>query len=129
MNQGSQTFSDPKTAERKQNSTVCNVIDYINRNLGGDLSLNHLSETFFVSKYHLCRIFRAHTGDTINGFITKKRLLLVQELCRGGETISSACVAAGFSGYSMFYKAYVKMHSQPPKTGLLSQNKSESKHR
>ncbi len=108
-----------ENAEDKQNSTVYRLIDYINKNLDADLNLNALSEKFFVSKYHLCRIFRAHTGYTINSYITQKRLHMVRDLCRGGESITSACVTAGFSGYSAFYKAYVKAHGVPPKSGLL----------
>lgn len=110
--------------ENKQNSTVRKVIDYINQNLDGDLSLNLLSEQFFVSKYHLCRVFREHTGYTISNYITNKRLLTVRDLCRNGESISTACILAGFSGYSSFYKAYTKAYGCSPKTGLLhSSNK------
>ena len=106
--------------EEKQNSTVFRLIDYINKNLDTDLNLEALSEKFFVSKYHLCRIFRAHTGYTINHYITQKRLHMVLDLCRSGETITSACVTAGFSGYSAFYKAYIKAHGVPPKSGLFA---------
>ena len=109
-----------ENAEEKQNSTVYRLIDYINKNLDTDLNLEALSEKFFVSKYHLCRIFRAHTGYTINNYITQKRLHLVRDLCRSGETITFACVTAGFSGYSAFYKAYVKAYGMPPKSGLFS---------
>lgn len=110
-----------ENAEEKQNSTVYRLIDYINRNLDSDLNLEMLSEKFFVSKYHLCRIFRAHTGYTIHNYIAQKRLLLVRDLCRSGETITSACVTAGFSGYSAFYKAYVKANGMPPRAGLWSE--------
>lgn len=106
-------------ADSKQNTTVRKVIDYINQNLDGDLSLSCLSEQFFVSKYHLCRVFRAYTGYTIRNYITNKRLLTVRDLCRKGEAISNACVLAGFSGYSSFYKAYTKAYGCSPKTGLL----------
>lgn len=110
-------------ADAKQNSTVRKVIDYINQNLDGDLSLSHLSDLFFVSKYHLCRVFREHTGYTISSYITNKRLLTVRDLCRNGESISTACVLAGFSGYSSFYKAYTKAYGCAPKIGLLSAHK------
>ena len=110
-------------ADSKPNSTVRKVIDYINQNLDGDLSLGHLSEQFFVSKYHLCRVFREHTGYTISSYITNKRLLLIRDLCRSGETISSACISAGFSGYSSFYKAYTKAYGCSPKAGLSQADK------
>ena len=108
-----------ENANVKQNSTVYRLIDFINKNLDADLNLELLSEQLFVSKYHLCRIFRAHTGYSINSYITQKRLHLVRDLCRSGESITSACTTAGFSGYSAFYKAYVKANGVPPKSGLF----------
>lgn len=106
------------TDNTRPNSTVRKVIDYINQNLDSNLSLSCLSEKFFVSKYHLCRVFREHTGYTIGNYITNKRLLLTRNLCRSGETITSACIAAGFSNYSAFYKAYTKTYGRSPKTDL-----------
>lgn len=107
------------STDTEPSSTVRRVIDYINQNLDSDLSLNSLSEKFFVSKYHLCRVFREHTGYTIGSYITNKRLLLTRDLCRSGETITNACISAGFSNYSAFYKAYTKAHGCSPKTGLF----------
>ena len=39
-----------------------------------------LADTFYISKYHMKRMFRQETGCTIGDYITSKRLLLAREL-------------------------------------------------
>src|SRR5690606_38328194 len=41
------------------------VIQYISQNLDKTLSLDHLSEKFFISKYHLGYLFKKATGFTV----------------------------------------------------------------
>lgn len=103
------------TAGTPQSAAVRRAADYINRNLAGDLSLDQLSERFFVSKYHLCRMFKACTGMTIGQYITRKRLLLAKSLYQDGSSLSEAALQSGFADYSSFYKSCVKELGMPPK--------------
>lgn len=107
-------FSDGKV----QNQTVKNVISYINEHLGEDLNLDLLSSEFFVSKHHLCRCFKSCTGFTVNRYITYRRIMMVKELHQNGKNLSEASSEAGFSGYSNFYKAYVKETGYSPTVGM-----------
>ncbi len=109
-------FSDGKV----QNQTVKNVISYINEHLGEDLNLDLLAGEFFVSKHHLCRCFKTCTGFTVNRYITYRRIMMVKELHRKGKSLSEASNEAGFSGYSNFYKAYVKETGYSPTVGMSS---------
>ena len=102
-----------------QNELVKKVMDYVKENLNQPLDLDLLSDNFFVSKYHLCRIFKKNTGFTINHYLTSKRILRAAELHRTGQTLSEASLEAGFSSYSSFYKAYIKETGMSPKKGLL----------
>ena len=94
------------------------VIDYINENYMHSISLDDLSEEFFVSKPHLCRKFKKTTGMTVNEYITHKRFLNIGYLCEKGYTISEAAVMSGYNSYANFYKAYVKEMGVSPKEGL-----------
>ena len=98
-----------------RNETVKGVISYINENLSEPLRIDDLAEKFYISKYHLCRIFREYTGVTLKHYITCKRLLAVQNMRGDGRTLSDAALDAGFSSYSVFYKAYVKENGHSPK--------------
>ena len=101
-----------------QNKTVSEIIAYINQNISQPLSLDLLAQRFFLSKYHLCRIFRQYSGFTPGSYITNKRIMLVRSYCREGMNISEAAAAAGFGNYSNFYRIYVAQTGHSPKTDL-----------
>lgn len=98
-----------------QNTLIRNTIKYINEHFSEKLNLTNIARDNFVSKYYLCRVFKAKTGYTITSYINHKRLQYVKELCNDGMGISNASVEAGFSNYSAFYKACMKETSLPPK--------------
>ncbi len=50
------------------------MIRYINENVEGDLSIDHLSEKLFMSKYHLMHRFKEETGHTVHQFVLQKRM-------------------------------------------------------
>ena len=87
---------------------IKNILMYINDNITSELTLDIIANHMYMNKYHLCHIFKAHTGYTINKYITYKRILLVRELCESGMSLIDASQEAGFSNYSNFYKMYKK---------------------
>lgn len=94
------------------------IIDYINENLCSRIALDDIANHFFISKCHLCRIFKNSTGLTITQYITSKRIHLAEDLFKNGKSITDACLEAGFGSYTNFYKAYTKEKGVNPKTGL-----------
>jgi AraC-like DNA-binding protein len=104
-----------KSADHK----VGAVLEFINANLNEQLNLDSLSERFFVTKYHLCRIFREATGFSINQYITYKRIHMADGLMLEGNTPTQACFMAGFNNYSNFYKSYRKLTGKSPKSSRV----------
>ncbi len=88
--------------------TIVKVTEYINTHLSEELSLDHLSENFAISRYHLMRLFKESTGYTIHQYILEKRILYTKKLADGGEKIKDACVKAGFKDYTMYLRAKKK---------------------
>ena len=97
------------------NPQLKEVIEYINENFTGDVSLSELEKRFFISKYHLCRIFQKATGLTVHQYITKKRLAFSNEMMKSGKNINDVAESAGFNNYSSFYRAYVNEFGKKPK--------------
>jgi len=91
------------------------VLDYINMNLNGDLSIESLAAKFYMSKYHLMHKFKKQTGFTLHSYILQKRLIKADTLIRSGTPVSQACEQSGFNDYSSFVRAYKKMFSTLPK--------------
>lgn len=98
-----------------QNLNVNKILNFINEQITTDLKLDDIARYMFMSKYHLCRIFKKHTGLTVNQYIAHKRILLVREYYMRGVNLSQASVAAGFTSYCSFYKTYCNLTGKAPK--------------
>ena len=97
------------------NNQLKEVISYINNNYTDEITLDILEEKFYISKYHLCRIFKEATGLTVQNYIRQKRLTYVSELKRQGKNLTEAATLAGFNDYSSFYRAYKNKYKKSPK--------------
>jgi len=104
--------------ETTTDTTVRNVIKYINDNISEKLSLDAISDNFFMSKSYLCHKFKNHTGLTVNQYIKHKRFIKVRELSAEGMNLSDASIKAGFGSYSNFYKTYLAETGHAPSEEL-----------
>lgn len=60
--------------ELRQTANVINALNYIWHNPGKNLNLGVLSKECNTSRYHFHRIFREHQNETLNTYISRKRL-------------------------------------------------------
>lgn len=106
-----------------ENSKVQAAIDYINENFKNHITLDDVSKNIFVSKHHLCRIFKEMTGFTVNGYLNHRRIMYVNECVHHKNmTIQDACFEAGFTNYANFYRMYKKENSTSPAKGIKKQS-------
>ena len=91
-----------------QNEKILLILDYINKHLSDNLTIDSLSERFFISRYHLMHLFKASTGYTVGNYITIKRLFFAKALIQSGTPVTEACYLSGFQNYSTFSRAYKK---------------------
>ncbi len=97
---------------------IQSIIQYIDENLQGDLSVGAIADHFYISRAQLYRIFKMHMRMTVKEYITYKRLLLARQLSREGKTLLEASSEAGFSNYSSFYRMYLKEFYYSPSQGM-----------
>ena len=71
------------------NSRILDILHYIDAHLTEDIPIERLAEEFFISKYHMMRLFRQETGYSIHGYLQERRLLHARELIRQGSVLSS----------------------------------------
>lgn len=94
---------------------VNNILSYINQNLKSPLTIEELSEHFYLSSSYLCRIFKSATGTTINKYIIARRITIAKALLAGGASVNNACEECGFGDYSNFLKAFTRAVGISPK--------------
>lgn len=92
--------------EARFNRKVIEIIEYINENLQKDLSIDSIADKFYLSKYHMMRIFKSETGYSVHRYISEKRILLARNLIMSGVPSTTACLECGFKDYSSFSRAF-----------------------
>ena len=92
--------------EARFNRKVIEIIEYINENLQKDLSIDSIADKFYLSKYHMMRIFKSETGYSVHRYISEKRILLARNLIMSGIPSTTACLECGFKDYSSFSRAF-----------------------
>lgn len=97
---------------------MMNILEYINGHLAEDLSLERITNRFYISKSHINRRFKTIIGTTVRQYILTKRLLLAKELLQGGEHPTRVYLKCGFNDYCTFFRAYKAKFGASPKSSL-----------
>ncbi len=105
-----------------RNVLYLNICDYINRHLADDLSLDFLSEFFYVSKYHISHTFKENMGISLHQYILSKRLQACKNGILSGMPFAKVVEQYGFGDYTSFYRAFKKEYGVSPKE-FKKQNK------
>ncbi len=106
--------TQPTAPAAPGDSRILQLMDYIRSHAAEDLSIDSLAEQFYMSKYHMMRLFREETGQSIYGYLTQQRLALARTLISGGMHATQAAFRSGFATYSSFTRAYGKQFGTTP---------------
>lgn len=92
------------------------VFQYIDANLDAELSLETLSKIAFYSPFHFHRIFKFITNETLNSYITRKRIEKSAALLLHKKeiTISDLVTQFGFNSSSSFTRAFKNYYGESP---------------
>ena len=98
--------SDETLESQDLQSNIAEILAYIPEHLTDDLSLDTLASQFFISKSHLCRLFKDSTGFSPGEFIIKSRVMHARSLLREGKSVQEACDQSGFRNYTHFIRTF-----------------------
>ncbi len=107
---------------------ISNITSYINKNYAQIQSINQIAEHFYISKYHLCRIFKDALKmtliDYLNGIKIKSACAFIQSSNKDMLEIAQLC---GFNSSSYFSIVFKKIVGKTPSEYKKSLLKSNSK--
>ena len=103
------------TGDWRSDQVVDGVVAYIGDHFSEPLSLDELSQRFFISKYHLLRKFDAQVGTTVHRYILQKRLIIARQQLCAGVSPSQVSLNCGFGDYANFYRAFRREYGMTPR--------------
>lgn len=115
----------------KEQSRISSIKSYIEEHIHEKLSLEILSNTFYVNKHYLSHYFKKETGFSIFEYIKTQKIVAAKKLLRSGASVTQTALALGFSSDSHFISVFKQMTGTTPKKYIMKkkdntiQNKEE----
>lgn len=109
-----QSVSKPTIKEYIQR--INDVIDFVEKNLDTDLSLEQLAQKAHYSSFHFHRIFSAVVGETVHEFVLRKRLERIAAilLVDKKRPLKELAYQYGFGSDNSFSRAFRKHYDFSP---------------
>jgi len=90
-------------------------VQYIEAHLSNELSLSKIAEAAHFSRHHFARSFHAASGDTVMGYVRKRRLSVAAERLAQEQTpLIEIAFAAGFDSQEAFTRAFKRQFGKTP---------------
>ncbi len=94
-----------------------NIKEYLDEHYVEHISLEELSNRFFISKFYLTKIFKETYGTTINNYLISKRITKAKQYLRfSNMTIDEIGQAVGMDDANYFSRIFKKVEGMSPTT-------------
>jgi AraC family transcriptional regulator len=91
------------------------VLDYVEANLEGDLSIDRIASIACLSRYHFARSFKQAVGQSPHRYVSFKRLERAKALLiHSDRSLVDIALALGFSCQANFTRAFRQVTGQTP---------------
>jgi len=91
------------------------ALDYIERNLEGEISVEEAARAAYSSAFHFHRLFHVLTGFTVTEYVRRRRLTLAaQELVSTQTRVVDVALKYGYDSPESFAKAFRRLHGISP---------------
>ena len=91
------------------------AVEYINRHISENISMDDICSAIHMSKYHFCRKFKKVTGLTVMDYVLQTRLVAAKHLLSSEAfPISEISGKCGFSSISYFCRVFKESTGMSP---------------
>lgn len=110
-----QVLPENNHAHASVNEKINEITNYIKTNYFSAITLESLSDHFYISRYYLSHIFKKATGFTIFEYIHSIRIVEAQKLLRETDKkVIEIAELVGFNNMSNFGKVFKTITKQSP---------------
>lgn len=104
-----------KTESNNKVNTLQSIKDYIDNNYAEKITLDMLSEKFYINKFYLTRIFKGQYGVSINTYLTHVRITHAKQLLRFSKSsIEQIGFDCGFPDNNYFSRIFKRVEGCTP---------------
>ena len=101
---------------RDQFSLCHQIKEYIDANYKEHLTLTSIADAFYLNKFYLSKMFKKEMGETVNHYVTKRRIRKARELLSSKAlSVEQVSDMVGFSDVTYFVKVFKKITGDTPK--------------
>lgn len=119
------SFQPPQTADAAGN-TVYTVIRYIENHAPDIGEVREIAAALGYSGSYLSHLFRERTGETLQSYLTRKKIEAGVELMKSGRyTVTQIAMRLGYDTLQSFSKAFRRVMGDPPTEYLRLQKQED----
>ena len=93
---------------------ICRVVEVLRDRFAESISLDQLTETAGLSKFHLIRLFRDEVGLAPHAFQLQLRISRARELLASGTSVVEVAAACGFADQAHFSRCFKRAVGYTP---------------
>ena len=102
-----------QAASRRQDLTP--VRNYLDEHFTEKITLDELSDRFFINKFYLVRLFKEQYGQSINHYLQQIRITKAKQLLRfTDKTVEQIGLECGLGAHSYFTRTFKKVEGITP---------------
>ncbi|MCH4811175.1 helix-turn-helix transcriptional regulator [Vreelandella neptunia] len=107
-------ISQPHQVTTRPDALLGLAKEYIHAHLDSDISLDDISQTAHLSKYHFLRLFRQHYGITPHQYVINCRINAARSALDLGASLTEVALRYGFSDLSHFNRRFKRIYGMTP---------------
>lgn len=97
------------------NELICNILNYINKNIRNDITITELSNKYFYNKTYIMKKFKKELGITIKEYTNIKKILNSLSLYNTKENILHIALLSGFNSIEYYSETFSKLLGVSPR--------------
>lgn len=108
-------LEDIRLPRQKVSSDISNIKNFIDQHYMYPISLDDVSDAFYLSKEHVSRLFRKTYNESVTQYILKKKMDSAADLILTSQlSYRQIAYQLGFEDISYFYKQFKKIFNCTP---------------
>jgi YesN/AraC family two-component response regulator len=118
----SENFGKEESKRNDSDELVFSILKYINENISENLSLDHISDEFFISKNIINKHFKQKIGYTLGKYITNYRMYYARQMLEAGDSVNNIAWKVGYHNTSNFIRVFKKVVGITPGAYKMKQS-------